>query len=121
MNRLLSVSLLLISSISFAHQGGGGHGGSHGEGYGGGYGGGYNHGGYNNSNGYHHYHNNNVWIGGAVYDGGWDDDVWDGDGLNDNDTNVVVGVPDEGYYDPSCQTIQQCNSLGECVTEQQCN
>ena len=101
---------LLLGSSAFAHNGGGFHGG------GGGHNGGpvHNDGNYHNgyNNHYHNHYNSNGWYGGGT---------WFDDGVNDESTNVVIGVPDGGYYDPACQTVQTCNSDGECVTQQNCN
>ena len=134
MRALIPTLCLFISTLAFAHDGGGGgggHGGGGGyHGGGGGYHGGSVGGGYHNNNvysnnGYHHGYNNNVWYGGGgtivnVNPGA--DDAWYDDGLtDDNSTNVVMGVPDGGYYDPSCQTSQTCNPDGECITQQNCN
>jgi hypothetical protein len=68
-----------------------------------------------------YYHNNDDWHGNQgyyqgnnghnSYYGGW---VGGGPG-------VVVGVPFGGYYAPSCQTIQTCNSAGVCSSQQYCN
>lgn len=77
------------------------------------YGNGYHSGNYEH-NGYH----NNVWYGGTIDVNSWDDGIWYDNNLND-DTNVVVGVPDEGYYDPSCQTIDDC-STGTCMLVNTC-
>lgn len=87
----------------------------------------YPHNGYNN--GYHHnnqngyYYHNNAWYGGGGVDvNTWNNDAWYDDGLdNEGDTNVLIGVPDNGYYDPSCQSVQTCNSDGECITQQTCD
>lgn len=125
---LVAPICLFISCFAVAHNVGGGgfHGGAH---PGGGYhnpGNNYNNGGYHNhpyNNGYHngydHGYNNNVWYGGGVSTG--DDDILYDDGLSDDSTNVVIGVPDNGYYDPSCQTVQSCNPDGECITQQNCD
>lgn len=124
--RILFTTLcFLISTLAFAHDGGGG--GFHG---GGAHGGGVpNNGGYHPNNGYHNgynngYHNNNGWYGGggAIVNVNTGDDDWYDNGLyDDNATNVVIGVPDGGYYDPSCQAVQTCNPDGECITQQNCN
>ncbi|MGL5741396.1 MAG: hypothetical protein ACRCXC_02020 [Legionella sp.] len=45
--------------------------------------------------------------------------MWFDDNLDD-DSAVVVGVPAEGYYDPSCQTIDDC-STGMCVLVNTCD
>ncbi|EHL30111.1 hypothetical protein [Legionella drancourtii] len=87
---------LSISSLAFAYEHGGG---------------GYHNGGY---------HPNNVYNNGNYH--GYHNNVWYDDGLNDDaSANVVIGVPEGGYYDPSCQTAQTCTSDGECITQQNCN
>jgi hypothetical protein len=97
---------LLISGTLFAYVAGGYHGGGYHGGY---HGGNYYHDGY-----YNHYHNN--WDGGSTVIYG--DGIFYDDNLND-DTGVVVGVPAGGYYDPSCQTIDDC-STGTCVLVNTC-
>jgi hypothetical protein len=91
-------------------------------------GGGYSHGAnnYHNNNAYHdngyngqYYNHNNVWYGGSVNVNTWNDGVLYDDHLND-DTGMVVGVPEPGYYDPSCQTIDDC-STGTCVLVNTCD
>jgi hypothetical protein len=71
---------------------------------------------YYHGNGY--YNHNNGWNGGSVNVNTWNDGVWYDDNLND-DTGVVVGAPEPGYYDPSCQTIDDC-STGTCVLVNTC-
>ena len=119
--RVLIPSLcLVLSSAVFAHGGGGGRAGGAG---GAGYHGGPANGGYhNNGADYNHgYNHNNGWYGGAA-NNNYDHNVWYDEGVGDDvSTNVVVGVPESGYYDPSCQITQSCNSDGECVTQQNCN
>jgi hypothetical protein len=90
---------LFISSMAFAYE----------------HGGGYHNGDYHSNNVYNNgYHNGNYH--------GYHNNVWYDDGLNDDEsTNVVIGVPEGGYYDPSCQTVQTCTPDGECVTQQNCN
>lgn len=117
MSILVPTLCLLVNPVVFADIRGGGFHGA----------GGYHdnriyNNGYHNGN-YHGYHNN-VWYGGGdavvnVHNG--NDDYWYDDGLNDESTNVVIGVPDGGYYDPSCQVVQTCNPDGECITQQNCN
>ncbi|WP_115708760.1 hypothetical protein [Legionella sainthelensi] len=100
------IFLLLFSNPSaFAYE----YSGYHSGGY---YRGNYEHNGY--YNGYH----NNVWYGGTVDVNSWDDGIWYDNNLND-DTTGIVGVPDEGYYDPSCQTIDDC-STGTCMLVNTC-
>lgn len=55
---------------------------------------------------------NKALYGGTIDVDAWDDGIWYDSNLND-DTNGVLGVPDEGYYDPSCQMIDDC-STGTC-------
>ncbi|AUH73485.1 hypothetical protein [Legionella sainthelensi] len=101
------IFLFLFSNTStFAYEYGGYHSG-----------GGYYHGNYEH-NGYYNGYHNNVWYGGTVDVNSWDDGIWYDNNLND-DTNGVVGVPDEGYYDPSCQTIDDC-STGTCMLVNTC-
>ncbi len=64
---------------------------------------------------YDHYYHNNVWYGGTT----WDEGAWYDDGIDDN-TNVVLGVPAPGYYDPTCQIIDNC-STGTCVLVNTCD
>jgi len=75
---------------------------------------------YGNSyyNGEYQGYDHNVWYGGAVHVNSWSDGIWYDNNLN-NGTNAVVGVPDEGYDDPSCQTIDDCNT-GTCVLVNTC-
>ena len=108
----ISALSFLISTSAFAFEGHGVGGGYHGvpppnTGY---------HNGYNGD--YNNYHNNG-WYGGSVNVNTWGDGVWYDDDLNDN-TDEVVGVPDEGYYDPSCQTIDDC-STGTCALVNTCD
>ncbi|WP_233590561.1 hypothetical protein [Legionella qingyii] len=49
----------------------------------------------------------------------WDDGICYDNDLNDN-TDEVIGGPDEGYYDPLCQTIDDC-STGTCVSINTCD
>ncbi|CAM2752781.1 Uncharacterised protein [Legionella steigerwaltii] len=109
---LMFALCFLISFSIFAfegHVGGGYHGappsntGYHNNGY------------YNNYHGNDYYHNED-WYGGSVNVN--HDDIWYDDNLNDN-ADVVVGVPGEGYYDPSCQTVDDCSS-GTCVLVNSC-
>lgn len=122
MRVLISTLCLFIDTSAFAYEHGGGvsYGGYHNAGahhnnvYNGGF-----------HNGYHgYYHHNNVWNDGAtiVNVNTGSDDYWYDDGLyDDQSTNVVIGVPEGGYYDPSCQTVQSCTYDGKCYTEQNCN
>lgn len=119
LHALISILCLFMSSLAFAYEHGGG--GYHNGGY-------HSNNVYNNGNhngNYHGYHNNNVWYGGGgavVNVNPGSENVWYDDGFNDDEsTNVVIGVPDGGYYDPSCQTVQSCTSDGECITQQNCN
>lgn len=41
------------------------------------------------------------------------------DGYRDN--GVVVGVPVDGDVGATCQTVQQCDSNGNCTETQSCN
>ncbi|HHF7368282.1 TPA: hypothetical protein ACPSKY_003439 [Legionella bozemanae] len=113
---LLSTLCFLPSTSTFAFEwhGGGYHGALPNTGY---HSNGYNNGYYNNYHGNYYY--NNEWYGGSVNVNTWNDGIWYDDNLND-DTNVVLGVPNEGYYDPSCQTIDDCSS-GTCVLVNTCD
>lgn len=116
---LMSALCFLISTSVFAFVEHGGGGGYHGApppnaGY---HNNGYHNGNYNNYNS--NYYHNNDWYGTGVNVNTWNDGIWFDDNLNDN-TNEVIGVPDEGYYDPSCQTVDDCSS-GTCVLVNTCD
>ncbi|MCW8397596.1 hypothetical protein OQJ26_02190 [Legionella sp. PATHC038] len=105
---LTSVSLFAFEG----HVGGGYHGAPPpNTGYNNGY---HNHDNYNNYHG--NYYHNDDWYGDGINVN--TDDIWYDDNLNDN-TGVVIGVPAEGYYDPSCQTIDDCSS-GTCELVNTC-
>lgn len=110
---LIPVLCFLISTSIFAfegHGGGGYHGGpSPNTGY-------HNKGYYNNYP--DNYYHNNGWYGDSV-NVNTDDGIWYNDNLND-DADEVVGVPEGGYYDTSCQTIDNCSS-GTCVLVNTCD
>jgi hypothetical protein len=89
---IFSLSLLVSSVALNAYGYGGGHGGEH-------------EGGWNGNNQIH----GNDWHGGDEYHGAW----YHGG---------TVIVPQGGtYIDPDCQTIQVCDSQGNCSVEQQCD
>ncbi|MCW8443845.1 hypothetical protein OQJ05_07255 [Fluoribacter gormanii] len=74
--------------------------------------------GYHYNGNYDNYHSNG-WYGGDVNVNALGDDIWYDDDLNDN-TDEVMGVPDGGYYDPSCQTVDDC-STGTCALINTCD
>lgn len=119
--RSLMFALCFLSFSIFAfegHVGGGYHGGAPNTVY---HNNGYHNNVYHNNNGYYnnyhgnYYHNDDGYVGGVNVN---TDNIWYDDNLDDN-TGVVIGVPDEGYYDPSCQTVDDCSS-GTCVLVNSC-
>ncbi|AWN75776.1 hypothetical protein K8O89_17060 [Legionella anisa] len=110
MSALCFLLCTCTSAFAFEGHGGGYHGAIPNTGY-------HNNGYYNNYQG--SYYHNNEWYGGSINANTWNDGIWYDDNLND-DTNVVLGVPNEGYYDPSCQTIDDCSS-GTCVLVNTCD
>lgn len=111
------ISGLCLTISAFAYEG-------HGGGYRGGIphnnvyhnGANYN---YHEQGEYDHDFHHNEWHDGNVNVNTWGDGVWFNDGLQD-DSDEVIAVPAPGYYDPSCQIIDDC-STGTCVLVNTCN
>lgn len=102
---------ILFSTPTLARGGGGGFQGGHG-GFQGGQGG--FQGGHGNFQGGHvgqYPHNGNVKDG--YFRGGYDNVGWGG-------TTVILD-DDDGYSSPSCDSVQMCNSVGDCWTQENCD
>ena len=68
--------------------------------------------GYNNHG--HHgggYYNNGQYHDRGYYNPGF---AWGG-------PNIIINVPARRYYEPVCETVEECNSYGECWLQRYCN
>lgn len=69
-------------------------------------------------NGNRHYHGNArgpYYDRGGYYEGGYyPRGGWAG-------PNIIINVPAERYYAPECQTVEECNSFGECWLQRYCD
>lgn len=51
------------------------------------------------------------------YHPGWHNDDIHAEGIN----GAYIAVPEGGVYNQSCVTVNNCNSYGQCFTQQNCD